>query len=147
MRKKPDTLARLAEMVKLGRICCDITRQAIAIKSLQEDDHLHEVLDRRGELLSRISDIEQGLETDTQDKRKILSGIQSRDRKAAGLLLRDFDQSMRQLQQADLELHTKIKSELGDLDTSLARLRLGHTALKRYAPYHVSEPRCIDRKG
>jgi hypothetical protein len=147
MKKKPDTLVRLAEMVRLSRICCDITRQAIAIESLQEDDRLDDVLDRRGELLSRISDIEQGLETDTQGERKVLSGIQSRDRKAAGLLLRDFDQSMRQLQQADLELHSKIKTELDDLGASLTRLRLGHTALKRYAPYHASEPRCIDRKG
>ena len=147
MRKIPDAMARLTEMVKLYRKCYDITRKAAAGESLQDDNLLAEVLDQRAELLARISDIEQGLDTDNQSGQKIILGIPPQQMDAAGLLIRDLDHSMRELLKADGALHSKIATELVDLEGNLTRLRRGHSALKGYAPFRVGSPRCIDRKS
>ena len=133
-------------MLRLSRICYDITRQATAAESLQKDDNLLDILDQRAELLARISDIGQGLETKVQDDRKTLTAIPPQQEEAVNNLIMELNQVMGLIRQADQELSSLLRGELGELGAVLAKLRRGHTALKRYAPYQISQPRCIDRK-
>ncbi|MEW6263527.1 MAG: hypothetical protein AB1641_10680 [Thermodesulfobacteriota bacterium] len=139
--------ARLAEMVGLCRLCLTITRKTLDQMRSADEEDLERLIGRREEIIIRLRALEADLHLETVKGGESLPEMVERSADEFQGLLLELNKVMTDLVNTDLELKTRMESELARVGRELDRLRQGHTTLKAYSPPRGGPAFLVDRQG
>ena len=125
--------ARLSEILRLNRLCLDLTRKALDEKTPVSDDKLEALVKERSDIIKRLVDIESDLEKKNNDERDAPGEI-SGNAQVQGIVA-ELRGVIGDLIEADKKLKIKLESNLNQVKGELDRLGKGHRAIKAYTPY------------
>ena len=136
----------LARMADGYRACLNVTREAASAQS-PDPDRLAAMLKERGQVLTRIADLEHGLPTEKTGGRPRLLGIPPDRRPRIEALLGEITALIEQTVEADRTLRARLEAEKSEAESGIRRSGTGQKLLKAYAPFRGIPPRFMSHRG